>query len=605
MTLDRDPADILRNSPLFDADFYCANLKERDLEGLEPIAHYIQKGEAAKIAPNLLFDSDFYAENNPDVAASGLNLLQHYIVYGAREGRNPHPLIDLAFLRTQVKLSPAEDPLIAYLRSQKDALRPHPLFDAAFVAAQQEDLRPTLVFYLTSDGESVDPSKHFSGRVYRKLYPQSRDMNPLVHYVRFGRAQGLRMPTGDDPLLSALEDIEAAALLEPDIVKPCTDPRDTHLLHGYDSSRAEFRLFRRLTATTGARTHPYVIIVPWLRRGGADRAVIALATALLKTERVLIVCTQSDEREALDWAPITSRLSVACLADVVGDTHDLCVAFCNCLRFIQCRYLFVMNSAFGFQILAQYGKTLKSMMRLFAFAFCQDYDEYGRRADYGWTKLRQVIDVCDNILTDNSRMLPVLAQEHSLDARDCAKVCCLPLPVDERLFHKVQARHYRTRHRALWAGRFAWQKGLDIACEIAQNLPDCEIVAFGGEDAPVPLISGGPFRDFAELPLGEASFFLHTARWEGLPNVLLEAGASGLPIVAFDVGGVGDILDTTTGWPVAFEAGVQGCVNAIRALLADPQEAARRAQAMQERIGAKHNETAFAQAVQRLLAGAS
>ena len=51
-----------------------------------------------------------------------------------------------------------------------------------------------------------------------------------------------------------------------------------------------------------------------------------------------------------------------------------------------------------------------------------------------------------------------------------------------------------------------------------------------------------------------ADGFLMTSLWEGLPMVLLEAGASGLPVVATDVGGTRDaVLDGVSGYvtPVA------------------------------------------------------
>ena len=45
-----------------------------------------------------------------------------------------------------------------------------------------------------------------------------------------------------------------------------------------------------------------------------------------------------------------------------------------------------------------------------------------------------------------------------------------------------------------------------------------------------------------------ADGFLMTSHWEGLPMVLLEAGAGGLPIVATDAGGTRDaVLDGVSG----------------------------------------------------------
>ncbi len=47
----------------------------------------------------------------------------------------------------------------------------------------------------------------------------------------------------------------------------------------------------------------------------------------------------------------------------------------------------------------------------------------------------------------------------------------------------------------------------------------------------------------ARLVLEASQAVLHTARWEGLPRVLLEAAAVGRPIIAYDVKGVRDVPD--------------------------------------------------------------
>jgi glycosyltransferase involved in cell wall biosynthesis len=618
----KPPGDVaarLKLSPLFDARFYQRALEARGLspEGREPIAHYVSEGEAAGVPPSLLFDPAFYAERNPDVAKAGIGLLRHYVEHGAAEGRDPHPLVDLALIRSQLAPGFSGDPLVAYLQSHGGQLRPHALVDPAYLEAEQRrrdlsDDRPALVFYLESDADAVNPSADFDGFGYRRLYPDSAGMNPLVHYARIGAAKGYVPPRDRGPLGRAAAQIEAAARLDPDVLKTFEDPAATPLLRGYDIARREFRLWRRLAKATGRRAHRHVILVPWLKRGGADRAALLLARALLESDgqaRVLIVCTQDDAVEALDWAPVTQRLSVARVASDIDDRHDTCAAFCNFLRLVGCRHLYVVNSRFGWELIERYGATLKPMMRLYGFAFCQDYAANGRRAGYAWTHLGQAIDALDALVSDNSRTIHEFARDLALDAQDLAKFVCLPLPADERLDGAAaqverNLRGLGGRPRVFWAGRYGAQKGLDIAAEVALALPGIEVRAYGGDEAPAPLVAGGAYADFADLPLHEAALFLHTARWEGLPNVLLEAGAAGLPIVASDVGGVGDLVDAATGWLVPPAEGAEGLARAVREVLARPDEALARARAMRARIAERHSWAAFLPAVAGLTGAA-
>jgi glycosyltransferase involved in cell wall biosynthesis len=602
---------------LFDARFYAAALQARGaaLGGLDPVDHYLREGDAARISPHPLFDAAFYAEGNADVVAAGVNLLQHYIENGHREGRDPHPLVDIKLIRSQLAPDFAGDPLVAYVQSRGGALKPHRLVDPAFLAAEQRRLdplddRPALLFYLASDPETVNPSRDFDGLGYRRLYPDTATINPLVHYARFGEAAGRRAPRDRGPLGRVTAEIEAAARLDPDIVKPSADPLATPLMRGYDLARREFRLYRLLAKAAGRRPCPHVILVPWLKRGGADRAALLLARALLESDanaRVLIACTQDDAVEALDWAAPSQRLSVARIASEIDEVHDTYVAFCNFLRFAGCRRLYVINSRFGWDLIERYGHALRPTMRLYGFAFCQDYDEAGRRAGYAWTRLGRAVDNLDAVVSDNSRTIGEFAADHAFDEADLAKFFALPLPVDERLDGAAAqaaanlAQGSRRRQQVFWAGRFAAQKGLDVAAGVARLLEGVDVRAFGGDAVPEGLVLGGPFDDFADLPLHEASLFLHTARWEGLPNVLLEAGLAGLPIVARDVGGVGDIVDETTGWLIPREAGPEIFAAAIRDALARPDEARARAERMAARIRERHSASAFAEAVGRLM----
>jgi glycosyltransferase involved in cell wall biosynthesis len=68
----------------------------------------------------------------------------------------------------------------------------------------------------------------------------------------------------------------------------------------------------------------------------------------------------------------------------------------------------------------------------------------------------------------------------------------------------------------------------------------------------------------------QACFLVLSSRTEALPNVILEAMASGLPVVATRVGGVPELVDHgRTGWLV--DAGdASGLAAAMSQALADP-----------------------------------
>ena len=74
----------------------------------------------------------------------------------------------------------------------------------------------------------------------------------------------------------------------------------------------------------------------------------------------------------------------------------------------------------------------------------------------------------------------------------------------------------------------------------------CERVKAGGLDDRIRLPG---YTDDAWAVLSAMDLFLLTSRMEGLPNVLVEAQAAGVPIVATPVGGVPETIDEgVTGW---------------------------------------------------------
>src|SRR6185295_14732053 len=117
----------------------------------------------------------------------------------------------------------------------------------------------------------------------------------------------------------------------------------------------------------------------------------------------------------------------------------------------------------------------------------------------------------------------------------------------------------------LAVGRLAEAKGYDdmvaAFAEALREQPDAQLLIAGvgsleeeirtdtrrrGLEDSVRLLG---LRSDVPALMQAADGFLMTSRWEGLPMVLLEAGASGLPVVATDVGGSRDaVLDGVSGY---------------------------------------------------------
>jgi len=72
--------------------------------------------------------------------------------------------------------------------------------------------------------------------------------------------------------------------------------------------------------------------------------------------------------------------------------------------------------------------------------------------------------------------------------------------------------------------------------------------------------------------------------WEGLPNVLLEAGASGLPIVATRAEGVSEIVDDGVTGRLVTIGDDQALADAIDRVLSDPTSSAASAARLQQRV---------------------
>jgi glycosyltransferase involved in cell wall biosynthesis len=181
-----------------------------------------------------------------------------------------------------------------------------------------------------------------------------------------------------------------------------------------------------------------------------------------------------------------------------------------------------------------------------------------------------------------------------------------PPPAVPVAVRQVETAPQRLRRRILWAGRLDAQKRFDLVQEIARLLPEVDFDCWGKAvlDAPPDLSRlpanlrmHGAFAGYGDLPLAASDGWLYTSGWDGIPTILIELAAHGLPIVASAVGGVPELIDESTGWPLAAGATAHDYAAAIREMLDAPVERCRRAAALQDRVRRQHSRAAYAAAL--------
>ena len=178
---------------------------------------------------------------------------------------------------------------------------------------------------------------------------------------------------------------------------------------------------------------------------------------------------------------------------------------------------------------------------------------------------------------------------------ESSKVVVLRNGVDADLFAPVERRSARGRlglgegPLAACVGNLVPEKGFALAIEALVHLPDWRLVIVGdgplrealavvarrlGVDGRVCFLATMPQAALCDV-YSAADVLLLTSTREGWPNVVLEALACGTPVVAFDVGAVGEMLTSPAVGRIVGSRDVSTLAGAIVELAASHPERAR------------------------------
>ncbi len=489
------------------------------------------------------FDAAYYLRANPDVAAAGVDPWIHFINDGILEGRRPGPL----------PLSPEDKALIV-----KSGL-----FDAAYYLRKNADvaaagLDPLTHFLERGAVEGRDPGPGFRTRWYRNIYIRDENTNALLHYLRLGKAHG-QLPCLPPEALSATRELIA----DLNGIDPAfdSDPvlRDPEMLPYIcnEPSGPVWEAFRELFNTLRAAPD-HILCAPWMSRGGSDKIVALIARMAVEHGlggHFLMLLTETTEESTRAWLP--PEIEVVSFASrwpalALGQRAEF---IDHVVRHFRPKKVLNVNSASCWEAYRQYGPRMAANADLYAYIFCQDFDNDGYPMAFIDTHIREALPILRRLYSDNHTAIDYVCRVYGVPASLCDKFGVALTPA----MASVAVQHSSTKPadvslRVFWTGRFARQKNLPLLAAILKNCPASMrfdiwgegplrafVETFAVSDSRVRL--RGPYGDLGELPLSEYDAFLFTSLHEGRPNVLIEQATNGFPIVASNVGGVNEILD--------------------------------------------------------------
>jgi glycosyltransferase involved in cell wall biosynthesis/peptidoglycan hydrolase CwlO-like protein len=196
----KETIKLVRDSALFDADYYLANNADVRDQGIDPLKHYMLHGWRENRNPAALFSTSKYLLDNPDVAAARVNPLVHYLKSGQLEGRS-------IASHSRPSIQKSNKPFVRERKSNKSV-------DDVIPVPQVRNPPPKAV--IDAQVEVIAKSGMFDESYYFAMYPelQKMDLDPIRHYCESGWYEG-KNPSDDFDTYSYLttyKDIQAAQI---------------------------------------------------------------------------------------------------------------------------------------------------------------------------------------------------------------------------------------------------------------------------------------------------------------------------------------------------------------------------------------------------------
>lgn len=522
----------------FDVEYYVKEYQDLHLRpGYSPIEHFVKFGAREKRNPAPYFNTRFYTQEYPEVEASGVNPFLHYITEGRKKGYHPQ----------------AEDALFHMV--YKDHRE------------QLEDIKDQIEL------RKNDLSARIANGKLGEMVAKAAELDPLVMWPDHSNAKINLPPLNDAGIIIAMLELQAFA--------------------EYRSAKA-------------------AVLIPHCRMSGAARVAGALVKSLAHlygAEHIVVVRTDLDVMEHPEWFPDDVRhINFAHAKRHVDNArHDQLLA--NFLRSMSPVNIFNVNSRLYWDTHQAYGQALSKSFDIYSYLFCHELDAKGNAFGYPVEYFYKSYSSLTGVITDSKYLEDLLRARFIISDED-RKLTTLQTPLASLPDYVGGKTPRNERPKIYWAGRFDPQKRIDLVFALAKRMPDIDFMLWGkpvhGQgDMEIPILNNlhlqGVYGRFDELPLEDCDAWLYTSAWDGVPTILLDIAAAGIPLVGSLVGGTPEILVKGLCEGVEDVDNISAYEHSIRQLLAHPEVARKNAKSLRDHVLKTRSGQSYTDALQDFL----
>lgn len=428
------------------------------------------------------------------------------------------------------------------------------------------------------------------------------------------RAQALHRRMSSGPMADM---VRKAAALEPLINHPARGPEQMVVPPLPLLERVAG--FRRLAQDLGHQPARSVVLVNRCGMSGAARVAASLAHALAAIDDdtdphdVVVIRTEQSDLEYPAWFPDGCRH-----LDFAGRLIDRSPngrreTLREVLRSLAPDQIFNVNSRLMWDSTHELHKVLTDQSRLFAYLFCSDINDRGVEAGYPVEFFYRAISECTGVITDSTALADTLRARFRLPP-DHPRLHTLATPLIAPVAPVTfDGSPEGRRPRIYWAGRFDAQKRIELLFDIAARMPDADFLVWGkpvldtGQGTirpPANVMLQGTYARFDDLPLSACDLWLYTSAWDGVPTLLMDVAAAGVPLVGSLVGGTGEVLAEGLSERLGPDADTATYVAALRRVLRDLPAARARASDLSARVTAERSLDTYRAGLRRIVHGA-